>query len=77
MEYCPVEDNYWFSCEWYAYTFEKHAPFYLRKWAHKFAHQIKDYVLTTYEKEGWVKTVDDEDAWDKWVIFKKEEKEEK
>lgn len=74
LEYDPVEDNYWFSDEWSPYAFERKAPFYLRKWAHKFAYEIKDYVFTTYEKEGWIKTVDDEVAWDKWVIFKKEEK---
>lgn len=74
LDYDITEDNYWFNGEWSAYIFEKFAPFYLRKWAHKFAYQIKDYVFTTYEKEGWVKTVDDECAWDKWIIFKKEEK---
>lgn len=74
LEYDEEDDCYWLSFDWSPYLFEKHAPRHLRKWAHKFAYQVRAYVFEDYQKEGWVKTIDDEDEWNKWAIFHKEEK---
>ena len=73
LDYDEEDDCYWFSFEWSPYVFEKHAPRRLRKWAHKFAYQVRAYAFNEYQKDGWVKTFD-EDEWNKWAIFRKEEK---
>lgn len=74
LEYDEENDCYWLNFDWSPYLFEKYAPRRLRKWAHKFSYNVRSYVFEGYQKEGWVKTIDDEDEWNKWAIFRKEEK---
>ena len=74
LDYDEGDDCYLFSYAWSPYTFEKHAPRYLRKWAHKYAYQVRAYLFDKYQKDGWVKEIDNAEEWNKWAIFRKEEK---
>lgn len=69
LEYIAEEDTYYFNTCW---NFsKKHVPWYLRPWARKFANKLTDYLVDTYQKDGYKKEF--EEDWDyNWVKFTKE-----
>lgn len=75
LEYDEEEDCYWFSTSWqyYGRNFAKHAPVGLKTWAKKFGYEIRTFVPTGYEKNGYTKTVEcnEWDDYEQWVKFTK------
>lgn len=59
-----------FSTEWHT-PWKHHANKKDRLWCTKFGYEITRYLETTYECEGFTKSVDG--YYDEWIIFKKQE----
>lgn len=69
LEYIAEEDAYYFNTCWN--LGKKNVPWYLRSWASKFANKLTDYLVDTYQKDGYEKEFI-EDDYDNWVVFRKE-----
>ena len=72
LNYNDDEDAYFFNKDWGCESaIAKKSPLHLRKWANKFSFDIIHYLVNSYQKDGYVKTIE-EDWFDIWVKFKKE-----
>lgn len=69
LEYIADEDAYYFNTCWN--LGKKNVPWYLRSWASKFANKITDYLVNTYQKDGYKKEYFEDYDYN-WVVFKKE-----
>ena len=69
------EDNAFYYCmDWGNSSLWRKAPITKRKWAHKFAYELQKFIKEGYENSNYVKSVEN-DGYDTWIKFQKENKE--
>lgn len=64
----------WRYNRWYV---QKYVPLTLKTWVKKYHYELKDFLIDSYNKDGYFKTLV-EDKWDteeKWIRFSKKTKE--
>ena len=75
LDYDTDENCYWYCTTWrYSNEFIKFAPINLKMWTRKFGYKLNDFIKSTYEKDGYIKTIETDDLWDNfeiWIKFSK------
>ena len=70
LRYNSGKNEYYCNMDWV--LMKEHAPLFSKKWSSKFYFKLKDYLQHEYEKEGYIKSF--EDDYDKeYIIFKLKE----
>lgn len=70
LEYIAEEDAYYFNTCWN--LGKKNVPWHLRAWTRKFHSKLIDFLIDTYQKDGYKKEYE-KDYFDNWVKFTKED----
>lgn len=73
LEYNKENQAYYYCMDWdfYGLSIAKKVPIGLKAWTKKFSYEILNYLKTTYEKTGFLKTIEKHYADDIWIKFEK------
>lgn len=68
LEYSEDEKTYYYCLQWGDGILVSNAPIRYRKWARKFSHRLREYLVEFYENENYIKTFTESD-FDDWIAF--------
>lgn len=68
LEYSEDEKTYYYCLQWGDGILVSNAPIRYRKWARKFSHRLREYLVEFYENENYIKTFIESD-FDDWIAF--------
>lgn len=71
LDYNKEEKTYNYCVDWQSFGLAYKAPFYYKNWMKKYSRKLHQYLINTYEAEGYTKKIEIDDYGTKWIVFKK------
>lgn len=71
LEWVEEDNAYYFCSDWSINIFCHNSPRRYRKWVQKYKYRLAAYLISSYQKAGYIKTIE-KDSFDTWVKFVKE-----